>query len=324
VLTGVAMAGIIAFVVLYALLYLMVLVPWPNPAYATFVNDSAVARLNVSNFVPQVVGVIVDDSTPSPPNEIDLVSGFVRKVWCNGTVIDFNGKDDIMACNATLFFTGNRSGQSNDMNEHYSNRSCRLIRSGINNKTFTCSFAVWFFANNGTWWCNMSAWDNGTANLNHLSAFNSSLDSTKTNSLYALAVPPVVEYGQLVINQTSPADIITNVTNTGNMNIDLQLHGYGGTASPPTENNLSMKCALGTINITNERFALASGTAYASMTNLSGRFANPNDLNTFNLLQRKSETINSTRNTYWKVKVPRAGVKGKCNGTIVFSSVIDD
>jgi hypothetical protein len=306
--------------VLYLQLCALILVPASQKSFAAskFVNDTAIAILNITNFVPRVVNVVVDDSTPSPANEIDLVSASFRTVWCNGTVIDNNGKDDIMAVNATLFFVANRSSSRDDMNEHYSNRSCTIVRSFMYNRSYSCSFRMQFFANNGTWLCNMSAWD---MPMKGSSAYNSSVDSVRVNPIYALSVPPVINFGELALNQTSALDKIENVTNTGNMNIDLALHGYGGTNI--MENNLSMICSLGNITVRNERFSLASGVAFDSMTNLSGQFALPNVVNNFNLAQRKSETLNSTRNTYWKIRVPQFGVKGMCNGTIVFSSRID-
>ncbi|MFH0978184.1 MAG: hypothetical protein V1837_02670 [Candidatus Woesearchaeota archaeon] len=316
--------SLLVSLIFYAILISFILPFDASRAFAApgYVNDTATTLLNITNFAPRVINVLVDDINSSPVHEIDLVSGTTRKVWCNGTVVDWNGKDDIIAVNATLYFIANKSSTPNDKNEHYSNRSCNAYRSGTYNKTYSCTFAVWFFANNGTWYCNMSAWDNGTANFDGRGAYNSSTNRTKVNPLYGLSVPPIINYGELALNKTSLTDKIENVTNTGNMNIDLQLYGYGG--SVRIENNQSLKCRMGTIPIRNEHFSLTVDTAFESMTNLSGQFANPNDINNFNLAQRKSETINSTRNTYWKIRVPPVGVKGQCNGTIVFSSVIDD
>jgi hypothetical protein len=311
-----------AFVLLYLALYFFVSLVSVTTMEAapSWVNDSAITKVNVSNFVPKVVGVIVDDNKTSPPDEIDLISGTTRKVWCNATVVDYNGKDDIIACNATLYHQLNKSTQQNDKNEHYSNNSCTTTKTGTYNKTYSCSFTIWYYANNGTWYCNISAWDNGTANLNGQSAHNSSLDSTKIHPLYSLNVPGVIDYGPLALNQNSSSDVIENVTNTGNMNLDLKLYGYGGTVR--TENNLSMKCRMGNITIANERFSLSAGTAHPSMTPLSGQFGNPSSVN-FNLAQRNSETTNSTKNTYWKIHIPQYNVKGQCNGTIVFNAVVD-
>lgn len=291
-------------------------------AAPSWFNDSAIAKLNVSNSVPQVVDVIVDDIDGSPADEIDLTSGTFKKVWCNGTVTDRDGGDDIIAANATLFFTDNTSSDVDDRNEHYSNVSCAETASNTYNKTFSCTFGVWFFANNGTWNCNMSAWDNGTFNLDGQNAFNSSTDDTGLQPLYALDVPPVIDYGELPLGQSSSSDVIENVTNTGNMDLDLELYGYGGTlpVASAQENNFSMICDLGNITIGDERFSLSSGTAYGSMTNLSGQFVVPNSVD-ITIPQRTSETVNSTENTYWKIGVPDLGVKGQCNGTIVFTSV---
>lgn len=312
--------SIIVTIVLYFDFYFGLVLTQPRTATADprLVNDTTLAILNVTNVPPRVLGVVVDDTTPSPPGEIDLISGYFRKVLCNATVVDLNGKDDITYVNATFFFIANKSSQSNDMNEHYSNRSCALLRSYPYNKSFSCAFNVWFFANNGTWYCNVSAWD---IPIKGKAGYNSSLGSAKMNPIYALTVPAILDFGEVALNKTSAKDSIENVTNTGNMIIDLQLHGYGSTIA--VENNLSMKCTLGNITVKNERFSLSSGTNFDLMTNLSGQFASPNNVNSFDLQQRKSETQNSTKNTYWKIKVPERIVKGQCNGTIVFGARIN-
>lgn len=313
--------GLLAsFAAVYLLLYLLVgILPLHTlNAAPVWINDTAYARVNITNFVPQVVGLVVYDS-PSPDDEIDLSTGTIRKVWCNGTVVDNNGADDIVAANATIFFVDNSSSDSDDRNEHYTNSSCETIATGTYNKTYSCTFAVWYYANNGTWNCNMSAWDNGTANLDGLSAFNSSTDTSEIQPLYALDVPSIIEFGELTLGATSGADVIENVTNIGNMDLDLQLYGYGGTITA-TENNLSMICSIGNISVSMLHFDFnSSDDQWASMTNLSGQFANPNSVD-ISIAQRISETLNSTNNTYWKIRIPQYSVKGECNGTVVFTA----
>ncbi|MFH0978191.1 MAG: hypothetical protein V1837_02705 [Candidatus Woesearchaeota archaeon] len=290
-----------------------------STAGTQWVNDSIITRVNVTNYAPRVIDVLVDDINSSPVHEIDLVSGTTRKVWCNGTVVDWNGKDDIVAVNATLYFIANKSSTPDDKNEHYSNRSCTAYKTGLYNKTYSCTFAVWFFANNGTWFCNMSAWDNGTADLRNGISYNSSVNRTRINPLYGLDVPPIVDFGEVPLNAESPTRAV-NVTNTGNMPLDLRLYGYGGNVR--TENNLSMKCKIGNISVRNMRFDNTSAHTFSNMWNLSGQFANPIYMN-FGVKQRKSETLDSINNTYWRIKIPQYAVKGKCNGTIVFNAVKD-
>ena len=325
-LTSIVLVTVVA-ALLYSIFYLFLGLLYVEPLKAapSWVNDTLIVKVNVTNYAPKVVGVVVDDSTPSPADEINLVSGSVRRVFCNGTVVDWNGKDDIVAVNATLYYNKNKSTSQNDMNEHYSNRSCALVRSYIYNETYTCGFNVWFFANNGTWYCNMSAWDNATADFRHMQAFNSSIDLVKVNPLYGLEVPPLINFGELALNAESNPHKVVNVTNTGNMKIDLNLWGYGGTKDyrvEPVENNLSMKCTMGNISIRNLRFDTnQSVDPWTSMTNLSGQRFNPKVVN-FNLAQRRSETTNSTNNTYWKIKIPQYTAKGQCNGTVVFVATV--
>ena len=89
----------------------------------------------------------------------------------------------------------------------------------------------------------MSAWDNGTANLDGISAYNSSTDNSKIQELYALSVPPIIDYGELPLN-TESAEKIENVTNLGNMDIDLELYGYGGTAAVDAAQGILLQAQL--------------------------------------------------------------------------------
>jgi hypothetical protein len=289
-------------------------------AAPTYINDSIIARVNITNYRPVVVDVVVDDVDPAPADEIDLTSGVTTRVLCNGTVVDRNGKDDILDVNATLFFIGNLSSEQDDRNEHYTNSSCGILKEGDYNRTYTCSFRVWFFANNGTWYCNMSAWDSGDPTQGTGPEHNSSTDSTTINELYALDVPPVVDFGELELGADSVNTNI-NVTNTGNMDLDLDLYSYGGTLRQ--ENNLSMICTTGNITVSNLHWDLtADDDAWGAMTAVSGQFRNPTSAD-LSLAQRLSETLNQTGETYWKIQAPQYDAKGVCNGTIVFNAVED-
>jgi hypothetical protein len=310
-----------ALVALYFLLFacMSLLQIKPLDAAPTYINDSIITKVNVTNYRPRVVDVVVDDLDPAPADEMDLVSGGTIRVWCNGTVIDRNGKDDIIAVNATIYFTANKTTEQDDRNEHYTNSSCAVIEQGDYNATYSCTFAVWFFANNGTWYCNMSAWDSGDPTQGTGPEHNSSTDDTYINQLYALDVPPVVDFGELELSTTSVNTNI-NITNTGNMDLDLELYAYGGTTEQ--ENNLSMICTTGNITVTNLRFDLVPGDdLWNGMNQMSGQFANPYQETGLDLAQRTDEALNSTSESDWKIRTPDYDAKGVCNGTIVFNAI---
>jgi len=317
-----------AAVLLYCVLYFaMSLTTLQSSGAATkfFVNDTVITKVNVTNYAPKVVGVRFNDATIEAASQIDLVAASTVKVWCNATVIDSNGANDIVAVNSTIFFSGggNKSTNQNDNNEHYSNKSCAILHTYAYNKTVSCTFNVWYYANNGTWTCNMSAWDNASANLHGVSGYNSSTNTSLVTQLYALNTQAVLNFGELSLNTESATETAMNVTNIGNIKLNLRAFTYGGTLpyGTQTENNLSFKCRIGTINNTQLRYDLTPKTlnTWASMTPISGQFHNPTSIALL-IRQRKSEVLNSSNATSWKVKIPPYGVKGQCNGTLVLEA----
>jgi hypothetical protein len=299
-------------------------------------NLSIIAIVNVTNTEPNITSITIDDNVLSPSDEIDLTAGNFTVVICNATIFDYNGYEDITNANktnATLFIQGSGADSQDDNNSHYSNSSCGRCRQATaaevsdtaNTAICDCQFSVQYYANDSSnWVCDFHVSDDGghakpalKINLTD----NSTGGPVTITKLLALDVPAILDYGNLSVTQTS-AEIIHNVTNVGNIDINLSLRGFGG-IDETTGNNLSMVCDIGNISIGAQRYSVESGIAYDSMFNLTNqtRIAAEFGLN-ITFPQRIDDTnYGSDRNsTYWRIKVPLS-VGGLCNGTIIFGAV---
>lgn len=294
-------------------------------------NQSVLAIVNVSNTEPVIVTVVVDDDLPSPAGEIDLVANNVTVITCNATVFDYNGAPDIEPndSNATFYIQSVGPLGVTDNNIRYRNESCG--RCTLINATHTacdCRMAIQYYANDSSsWLCNMSVTDRGGHQHPSLKLNISStgVSSTVTvTKLLGISAPAILDYGNLTVTETSN-EIIHNVTNVGNVDLNLSLRGYGGT-NETLGQNLSMICAFGNISVGQQKYML--GTENVGSSNWSRNMAilrNQTDITNLTLFQRiHDDMFGSDRNsTLWKLRVPLS-VGGICNGTIIFGAVEDN
>ncbi len=259
-----------------------------------------------NNQPPVITSIILDDSQSSPSNQIDLNAGNTRTVYCNVTVYDYNGYATINHVNSTIYHA-TKISSSPDLNmSHYTTNLCSETgNNGADTKYFSCQFDVWYWALNGTWFCNATAKSNAD--------IISKLVNSTINPLYALNVSNTIDFGIMQPMQISPADIIKNVTNIGNMVLDLGLDGYGIF----DDDNIGMNCSEGNISLDSERYSLNFGQSWNSMTPLTDitSYMPSFDLNPRN----DTNATKSIKEIYWKLQVdPKT--RGVCNGTVVFTA----
>ncbi|RLE42643.1 hypothetical protein DRJ48_03105 [Candidatus Woesearchaeota archaeon] len=272
-------------------------------------NTSVLTKLNVSNVAPWVINPVVYKQGTPAGNNIVLEEGTTINVRCNATINDTNGVNDISSVNATFYLSGYTGAA--DYNTLYKNTSCTQVYQISNIAAYySCNFQVWYFANNGTWECNMTALDTG--GLSNYSVAQNIIDP-----LYAINLSTTeIDFGELDPGQSS-TDQVVNVTNFGNMNLTIAVKGYGVTDG----DGWAMNCTVGNISIGYERYALDPGIAWDSMTQLTSSFTNIAGLTVYQRVDDNDNAmINSTNSTYWKIKAP-LGTRGQCNGTLVFSAV---
>ena len=278
-------------------------------------NDTALAKVWVWNTEPNLYMVTVT------PSSIDLNPGNTTTVNCTAFVWDYNGWNDINYTEAIFFHQDTSSNSaSDDNNNHYTttNCSCSRVGTSFTNASCSCYFDVYYYAYNGTWECNMSIHDLGGNATERIFNFNATNNASVTiNTVLGIDVPAEIDYGNLSVTETSEL-ITANVTNWGNVPINVSVWGYGGT-NASNINNLSMICELGTIPQGYQRYSIFNATAYASMlnlTNISTQLVN------FSLPARTNDTQydKDTNATYWQIKIPLS-VGGYCNGTVVFEAI---
>jgi hypothetical protein len=259
------------------------------------------ATVNVTNVAPTIISTVLDDLLASPANQIDLSAGGTSLVYCNATVNDTNGYQDITSATAVIYDGALANPSSADNNEtHYSNTTCSLSAGSALSRQASCAFNVRYYANNATWTCNLTAFDSDSANA-------TGTDTAAVNLLVALNISAsILNYGNIAPLAES-ASVTETITNHGNWQIDLVLNG---TAMPCS--------SVGTIPVSAQHYNVTgTGVTYTTMTPLSG---SPVTETLFNLAKRTDASGDTTRTTYWKI-VPPVATKGVCSGNVTIEAV---
>ncbi|MGV8172147.1 MAG: hypothetical protein ACP5OA_05655, partial [Candidatus Woesearchaeota archaeon] len=180
------------------------------------VSSSQIRTLEV--ILPPVIDLIDITDYSVPENTIILNAGGIKTIYCNIVASDSIGVGNILGANATFYFIQNSSGDMDEYNTHYTNSSCALNETTLSNKTFSCGFDVYYFANNGTWVCNASVY-NVQGGVGHGNF------STIIAPLYALNVTDGISFGD-VESGVASAEFIASISNLGNMPVNMTVQGY--------------------------------------------------------------------------------------------------
>jgi len=277
-------------------------------------NVTVITRLDVGNVYPEIINITLDSGATG----VDLIANNTKNVTIYAVVRDFNGENDLNASTAEFFDNVVSSyGGADDNNNHYTNSSCIINRTygDAYEASVTCSFDVWYYANNQTW--------NGTFFINDSFGLSASSSDTITiNRLISIGLPDQIDYG--LVNATNvSSERVANVTNFGNARINLSLQGYAVNIT----DGLAMNCSLGAvknISVGYEKYNLSvSNTSILNLAEFEQRYSNLSNttsVKTFSLNYRQNDTVNEAINaTYWRIYVP-IGVAGTCAGNIIFGA----
>jgi len=271
------------------------------------------------NSPPNITYVNVDDNLTTPQNEIDLIPAETKEVSCIAIAMHYEGENSII--NATGRFFDNvlsNYGSSEDNNENYWNESCFINYSygNSNEVEISCKFDVWYYANSQNWNCTVNVTDN-------LSASSKSGDISLINPLLALGLDSLVNFelsgGEMVTDEST-----LNVTNYGNVKINLSLSGYAFEEN----DGYAMNCSEGeirNISLDYEKFNLtATNEGSISLSEFEQKYTNLTSypvVKKFDLDYRKDDSTNEAINeTYWRIYVP-SEITGNCQGNIIFGAV---
>ncbi|RMD67988.1 hypothetical protein D6817_00030 [Candidatus Pacearchaeota archaeon] len=308
--------ALLAIAELAIVAYLLLFSSYKTDAVVGADQVTVSTNLTVGNAFPEVINVTINNN-----NAIDLTPNSTTTVVVVAIVRDFNGDNDISAVTAEFFDNAaSFYGDADDNNYHYTNSTCAIDTTYGDSfeANATCTFEVWYYANNATW--------NATVFVNDSINTNGTGSNTQTiNTLLALGLPDSIDYG--VVNATFVSDErLANVTNFGNVMFNLSLTGYAVTSG----DGYAMNCSLGSvqnISIEYEKYNVTASNpgslTLAQFDSLYRNLTSSSVVNTFNLNYRTNDTDVNTdevNTTYWRIYVP-PGVAGTCTGNIVFGAV---
>ena len=284
-------------------------------------NVTVSTYLNVGEVSPELLNVSIQGDAAS----VTLIANDTKIVSCVGLARDWNNDTDITSANAEFFDTVASSyGGGDDNNEHYTNDSCNINYSfvswnGISDNNYTalvnCTYKVHYYANPQNWNCTMVV--NDSIDWTDIGSDNISI-----SQLLAVGLPDSINYG--TVNATSVSnENITNVTNYGNVDLNLSLSGYAVNVGDGN----AMNCTLGTlknISIEYEKYNLTTSIpGVLTLSEFESNYTNLTEspvVNGFDLDYRQDDSVNNAKNeTYWRIYVPE-GVAGTCSGNIVFGA----
>jgi hypothetical protein len=280
-------------------------------------NVSVRTTVNITDAMPEIINISCNAGAA-----VNLVPGDRQNVTCIIQLRDYNGGNTIDGTNGSgvnasfFYYSLNQSNDPDDNNVHYTNDSCLVNGSAsgwyIN---WTCSFFPWYYANNGTWRINVSVHDRY-----HNKSYNvSGTGNFSIQPLYALNVTDTINFGDMAVGDTSQNGIQANITNFGNMKINISIYGYGA-QNQTSYGAYAMICEQRNLTLNTERYSLNATDLWSGMTAITGA---PVLIPGLSLLQQQDDLVQVYNSTYWKLYVdPISNPFGVCNGTVIFSAMV--
>jgi hypothetical protein len=202
---------------------------YDGSSYSDWLNSSSVT---IQNSAPTLGAVSLVD-----PISLN-VGPDMTTVYCSATATDNDGFADVSTAIGKLFNETNGFAGSDDDNIRYSNNFCNREGGSGNAVTVNCSFVLKYFASpsgGGTWNCSLNITDasgasvdrNASANLSELIAIGAS--------------PSTINYGTGIAPGDTSGTVNLNVTNYGNVRIDLEIEGENMSSAGKTDINVSQQ-----------------------------------------------------------------------------------
>jgi hypothetical protein len=245
---------------------------------------------------------------------ITMTENTTTDIVVTATVSDNNGCEDIGEVAVTLYNTTSGTPGGSNLNHSYtstmavvgSGNTC--TGSGDLSADYTETFAVQYYAIPGGWTALVTPAGDGATTDDD----TSTIDTLRAIDVAAQGAGNTIEFGALALSaDTGTGDDTTTVTNTGNIVTGVTVNSSAATA---------MTCTVGTVPVTNEKFDLGTGTAYASKTAIG---ASGSAVDTGVSLAKATSGTPVTDDIMWGFGLPDTGVSGSCTGTVVFTPVTD-
>lgn len=287
---------------------------------ATGGNQGASSDYVVNNVAPVVSAVTLNGGS-----DITLTEGTTTSVTIGGTITDNNSCQDISAVESSLYrsavtYTSCDTNGEDNNNSCYAVITCSVVGAGNTctgasdaSADYECTVSVQFHADptvagtlypSENWLSTVKATDDDAATDTEEVAAG-----VEMNTVVGYDVTAAIGYGSLNVGQSNdPLDKTTTITATGNVGLDQELSGTNMTSGGDT------------INVNKQKYALATSTAYASGTALSGS-ATEVELN----CQKTTTTgTPSTKDTWWGLEIPVGTPPGSYSGTNTIVAVLGE
>ncbi len=300
-------------------------------SFTPFVSGGAGENVTVQTFLdvgasfPEILNITIDDYATN----VVLNANSTKTVTCMALLVDYNNDTDMVNLSGVLYDTAVSDstpdpGTPDDNNDHYTNATCVIDMDthgwGAPDDEYhavgNCTFEVEYYANPSTWNCSMTVIDNASLS-------DTQEDDITVDPLLAVGLPDSINYGTVNATYVS-LEQIANVSNSGNVELNLSLSGYARTE----DDGLAMNCSLGRtaeIAIEYEKYNLTDTTpGEVSLTTFENLYLNLTSepvVKEFNLNARTDDLVdNAIKGSYWRIYVPK-GAAGTCQGNIVFGAV---
>ncbi|MBN1792981.1 DUF2341 domain-containing protein [Candidatus Woesearchaeota archaeon] len=261
--------------------------------------------VNITDSPPEILNISCNGD-----EDITLNAGSTQRVQCSVIIRDYNGGNTIQYVNSTFSYFLNSSDDPDDNNIHYTNTSCTHNSTDGYNATWDCAFDVWYYANNGTWNVNVTVTDD-------FPFIVSSISNTTILPMYAIDVTPLIDFGEMYVGEVSSSSVQANITNYGNMEINVSVYGFGG-ENETKGAGLAMICNTRNITSDDERYSLNPADTWATMAAIS---QTPTLLPSLTMPQQEDDLTQIMNSTYWRLFInPVSNPDGICNGTVIFSA----
>lgn len=293
---------------------------------ATGVYQGSNVPFTINNTAPVVSAVTINGGAA-----IDLTESSTKAVTLTATVTDNNScyGGEI----ATVYGYAYRSSRtyancdtSGDANNDYCypEITCTVVGGTCTDNTdasanYTCTVNIYYYADPtdtateydaDTWLDTIKAIDDDTATHNLEVSTGVEMNSLIGFEL-GYTVTGSINYGNLGVGEKNdPLDKITTTTPTGNIGLDQEHSGNSMCVDYPT-------CSGGTpITASYQHFALASSTAYASGTALTGSAVEYE----LNVPKVRAGSV-TTKNVWWGIEIPAGTALGTYSGANTISAV---
>lgn len=272
---------------------------------------------NISMNSPLILSDIeVDDIYPSPEDEIDLTPNATTQIFCTAITTGYEPSTSLTNATATFYASTSNPTDPDDNNDHYTNSSCEINTSygTIMEAQINCSLQIQYYANSDNWQCQINVTDNKSYST-------TGANQTFVNTLLAIGTNSTLDFGEVNASELTSEKII-EITNYGNVKINISLSGYGETQGDEdsmicTNNNISVEHTKYNMTESNPG-SITLAQAEALYTNLTSSPITEK----FNMNSRQNDIVNEAKNnTYWRVYVPQE-VAFSCQGHIVLGASV--